>query len=693
LGAPGGDALLVELLLHPLDEGLVAVVGDDPLHLGSNVQREADHVEVEVHDFPLPVHLREVELEIDEALVGVGHGGFDHVMIAAHPGVLEFDVEGAEELGRVGVGHLGKEALQQRDELAPLFSDRSVQVAASERRARPSKSSAAWAFSTVRRFFCSCMGESGSPPSERSNPRMDSTRPRTTSRGASGSAATVRPAEAASAEAIVNVSKLRIDTERNAAWRRAVPQASWGAGVVALTVGLGVGLGGGSARAEAADDGISLAEALARAESHHPDLPAQAARVDLAKSRVTRAQAGRYPKGELRSVFGIVNGAQVGALPEGLGPEFDPLRPLFSEDDANDLLNDLGPFVQNMVRIDQAIHTFGKIRNGVAAARSGVEAETAELSRQTDDVRLEVKRIYYGYQLSAQLVGVMGDVEANFAEALEQARARLDDGTGEVAQSDVLKLEIAKNGFARRRLELERQRAVSLAAFRRAVGAAPGDPVRPASDRIAPVAVRDLAGLSALREEASGAPAVRAAELGLDARQRAAAVARSQLWPDIFAGVLFEANWALRRDDIGNPFLLDQFNIIRGGPFLGVRWDLDFATKIAAVQEAEARAAEQRAERDRARTGVPLAVERAYLKLEEKREGLAVAERSRKAGRGLSFLTAANFRMGIGDAREILESYGLYVRAASEYYRAIFEFNMAAAELSQALGEPVEAEL
>lgn len=431
---------------------------------------------------------------------------------------------------------------------------------------------------------------------------------------------------------------------------------------------------------------ISLEEALERAEARHPDLPVQEARVLRAEADVRRARAGRYPSGELRTIFGIVNGAQVGEVPEGLP---DELAPLFSTDGQNDLLNDLGPFVQNMIRLDQAIYTFGKINRGIEAAQLGVKAERIELERQTDEVRFEVKQIVYGYQLAAQLEDVLGEVEDNFAEALEQARERLRSGSGEVTQSDVLKLEVAKNGFAGRRLELRRRKKESLLAFRRVLGLDLDAPVAPEGDRIRAVEVGPLEG-TVDGEVALDAPAYRAAALGLEAREEAVAVAQSRLWPDIFAGVLFEANWALRRDDVQNQFLFDRFNLIRGGPFLGVRWELDFATKLAAVAAAKADAAEQRAQRDRAATGVPLAIERARLKVEEKREALEVAQRSRKAGRALSFLTAANFRMGIGDAREILEAYGLYARATSEYHRAVFDFNVAVAELSKALGRPVE---
>lgn len=431
---------------------------------------------------------------------------------------------------------------------------------------------------------------------------------------------------------------------------------------------------------------VALSEALRRAEAAHPDLGPQRARVDLARARLRRARAGAFPRGEIRTVFGVRNGADVGSVPDGLP---DALAPLFSPDSQNDLVDDLGPFVRNTVRIDQPLYTFGKIRRGKEAAAAGIDAERQELRRRESEIRLETARTFFGYQLAAELTETFAEVADNFGEAAAQAEARLDSGDGGVTQADLLKLRVARAGLDRRVLELRRRRKEALWAFRRALGRDLDAPVAPAEDRIRPVQVRDLAGVESLTAVAQSSAALDAAEAGLRAREGAVAVAKSQLWPDVFLSVRFEANWAESRADIDNPFLWDEDNLIRGGPFFGLRWKLDVATQLADIQAAEARAAEQAARLERARTGLPLEVRRAFARYEEAEASLSVARTARKTGRALSFTTAANFRLGIGEGREILEAYGLYARTLGEYYRAIFDFNMAVAELSEAVGQPL----
>jgi outer membrane protein TolC len=431
---------------------------------------------------------------------------------------------------------------------------------------------------------------------------------------------------------------------------------------------------------------LELAEALERAEAAHPSLGVPRARVRLAEAKLSRAKAAIFPRGELLSVVGIINGARVGEVPEGV-PE--ALAPLFSEDRVDNLLNDLGPFTRNTLRLTQPLFTFGKIENGVAAARGGLEAREADVARQKAEVRFELKRIYYGYQLADRVLETLRDLEKNLERALERASERVDEG--EVGPGEALKLRIGLERVRRRGLRVERERAVALLAFRRALGRDLDAPIAPALG-LEPVEIRPL-DQGRLGRDLSGVPGWRAALAGLGARRRAVDVAESQLWPDIFLGVQVEVNWAANRDDVQNPFLFDPFNLVRGGPFLGLRWQLDFGDKLAALERARARVAEQAARVEEARRGLPLAIRSAMLEVQEKEEALASARESRKAGRALSFLSATNFRLGLGEAREVLEALETYAKTYTDDYRAIFDYDVAVAGLSKALGYPVEKRL
>ena len=52
-------------------------------------------------------------------------------------------------------------------------------------------------------------------------------------------------------------------------------------------------------------------------------------------------------------------------------------------------------------------------------------------------------------------------------------------------------------------------------------------------------------------------------------------------------------------------------------------------------------------------------------------------------------ISLANFHLGVGEAKEVFNSVGLYTRTFSDYYKAIRDFNIAAARLSQTTGQEV----
>jgi len=437
--------------------------------------------------------------------------------------------------------------------------------------------------------------------------------------------------------------------------------------------------------AEAAEAPLRLGAALERARTRHPDLGSQQARIDLAEAQRLRAKNGKLPKGELTTVFGLVNGAQVGEVPDGLPQE---LAPLFSEDDVNDVFNDLNFFLRTELRINQPIYGFGKIRHGIRAADAGIEAETAELARQIKEVELEVKRIYYGYQLTLEVERVLDDVEEAFTTAVEKAREALQ--RGDLTQDKVIKLELALSRTQQRKVELKKNQQEALFAFRRATGHALTSSITPAG-KLRPVEVQ--LNPEEARTPLEALPAIRAARHGAEARGHDVDRAKANFLPDFFVSLFVQAAWAPGRDDITNQFLFDPFNIIRAGPVLGLNWDVDFGKHDAELKIARARAAEVEAKLARARSGVPLAIERAMLAFEEKRDVLKLARRARRSGRALSFLALANAEIGLGEPKEILESLGDYAQAATGYFRAVMEYNMAVAELSSAIDVELDPSL
>jgi outer membrane protein TolC len=178
-------------------------------------------------------------------------------------------------------------------------------------------------------------------------------------------------------------------------------------------------------------------------------------------------------------------------------------------------------------------------------------------------------------------------------------------------------------------------------------------------------------------------------EAGLAARQARLEAARGAYYPSIFLAGGFEYSVAPNRDDQESPFARD-FNFFRGpGIALGLRWQLDFWSTQAKVAERAAELNKVQMQKVSATSGIALDIQRRYWEVEEFRNKVKAAQQSRKAARALLVTTLANFKLGVGEAKEVFEGLGLYTRMVSDYYTTIRDFNIAAARLTQATGREI----
>jgi hypothetical protein len=72
-----------------------------------------------------------------------------------------------------------------------------------------------------------------------------------------------------------------------------------------------------------------------------------------------------------------------------------------------------------------------------------------------------------------------------------------------------------------------------------------------------------------------------------------------------------------------------------------------------------------------------------YLKAVESRGKLQLAQKNRKITRALLVSEAANYDFGIGDPGDLFEALIIYTRVVGGYYDAVYNFNVAVAELNR----------
>jgi outer membrane protein TolC len=436
-------------------------------------------------------------------------------------------------------------------------------------------------------------------------------------------------------------------------------------GIVTLRIGAGL-----EVRA-AEQPGWTLAQCLTYALEHSGDIQAAAVDIRIAESQLAQAKAGRFPSVTFTSINGIVNAARGDAV-DG-----------HTDDD------DLGPFSKNDVEIVQPLYTFGRLREEILAATSGVAVKRAATDQTRATVIASVKELYYNLQFSRQIKDLLDEVRENFTMALTTAEARLNAGEGTITQADILKLRIGLAGVSREVLSLTRGIAVARSALKRQIGLAMEADFDIVADPLEPVTV-NLQPLAAYLQQAGvRRPEIAQVEAGLEARRARLAAARSAYYPAFFlAGSIRQAE-APNRDDQNNPFVRDDFNYFNAGVAVGVRWQLDFWMTHAKVAERLAELSKVEIQKQQALSGIALDMQQRYLEVEETQQQIVEAQTARKAARGLLVTTLANFKLGIGEGKEVFESLGLYARIVGDYYTVIRNYNIAAARLSQAVGQEV----
>ena len=302
---------------------------------------------------------------------------------------------------------------------------------------------------------------------------------------------------------------------------------------------------------------------------------------------------------------------------------------------------------------------------------------------------MAIKELHYNLLLSQQIKKLLDEAHKNFGSAVDKVEERLEADEGSVTEQDLLRLRIGLSGVAKERFTLTRAIAVTRAALKRHLGLPSSAPFDLTEPRLAPVKLT-LEPLSHyLKQVDQNRPELAQLEAGVASRKARLDAARGGYYPSVFLAGGFEYSVAPNRDNQDSPFATD-FNFFQGpGLALGLRWQLDFWSTQAKVAERAAELHKVETQKRSAMSGIALDIERRYLEVEEFQHKLKAAQQSRKAARALLATTLANFRLGVGEAKEVFEGLGLYTRVVSDYYTTIRDFNIAAARLTQAAGQEI----
>jgi outer membrane protein len=417
---------------------------------------------------------------------------------------------------------------------------------------------------------------------------------------------------------------------------------------------------------------LSLQECIQRSLATAPELGESQSDVDLASSKLKEAKAHRYPQIEF---IGLI-----GPVPQARGDQVN----------SPDKINDTGRltwFQRGDATLVQPLYTFGKISESMKAASHGIEVDRAKKEQKRNEVALQTKEYYYGLLLARELKEVVLEVKEDLDKARGTARKLLDKESENVEQIDIYKLDAFAGEVGKYLEEAKKGEVLALSALINRVGLPDDTQLDIATERLTPE-LENVSPLPAYLEASrANRPEYRQIKEGLQAREALVAAARAAYYPDVFLGGYLSGAYAEKRIRITNPFVPDDFNHLWGGIALGLKWKLDFGITGAKLAGEVAQYNKLLYTKDYADRNIPLQIKKSYLDIKEAEQSIEATRSAYSNAKKWEVAALANFDFGIGPAKEIFDALENYAKMRGDYFRSIYNLNMARANLDYAVGE------
>lgn len=325
--------------------------------------------------------------------------------------------------------------------------------------------------------------------------------------------------------------------------------------------------------------------------------------------------------------------------------------------------------------------TFGKISRAKRLAEGGIEAEGYKRIKKESEVVFKVKQLYYGVLLAREVNRLL---KYSHKEANKEIEKREEEGGTDPVE--LLKLKIFRSDMAKRLNESQNKEIMALEAMRVMLGLDPSQSfdlkkARLFASKRALKPFDHYQGIAYRRRVD-----IKLLQIGLNSRQLNYEIEKRRFAPDLGVGAFFEVGRApgvtgvTTTDDFSDPF-----NFTRAGVGLRLKGKFDYGTRMAKINQAKADLHKTRIEADLAVDGIILEVKKAYLNVKTASQELDRAKEASKLARQVLFLTQSNFDIGLAEPKDLIDAISGFLKTRGEYFKAVFDYKVAFAELHKVL--------
>lgn len=398
---------------------------------------------------------------------------------------------------------------------------------------------------------------------------------------------------------------------------------------------------------------LSLRDCLELARERNPTLQSASHDSRIAAENAAQAKSGYLPKADFSGGYTVLKDPQAFSSETGSFPAQEA---------------DFGFF---NFTIDQTLYDFGRTSSQVQGAKAFQQASEFNYLSLEQAIFLESVTAYYQI-LEAQEVLLAAREEAvQMEDHLRVAQNLYEQGV--VTRNDVLQAEVQLAG-SRQRL-LARQNEVENAWLR--LNYLTGRPPQERGDLEQTPALEPIPPAAEPQQAVAGRPELKAQQKLVQASAQEVELSKARFWPELFAqaGVDYVANKFVKEQAIYSATVGLRVNLFDG-----------FATTSRQRQAMEEEARSRGRLRDLQEQAV-LEYRTAQNDARVAAQRIDVTRKAIEQGEENLRINKTRYQEQVGTATDVIDAQTLLTRTRSEYYRALFDYEVALARIKRSAGE------
>ncbi len=413
---------------------------------------------------------------------------------------------------------------------------------------------------------------------------------------------------------------------------------------------------------------LSLAELLKLAEANYPKVQEARARLIRKRGQLWEARTAPF------SQFNIEGGLGVAPTVRGTST--------YSPNSDAALTKNMALAWQVGIRGVLPLWTFGKITSLWDAAEANVTLGRFEVKKAKNEIRLEVRRAFYGVLLARDSRLLLGSATKRLDEYIIKLAKLVEEGEGD--DIELLKIRMQRAELRARGSGADKGESQALAGLRFFSGVqgafdVPDIPLEQIEHQLGDIS-RYLEAARLHR------PEVNMAKAGLSARRAQLELEKAKFYPDFGVGFNLGYTRAPEITDQRNPFARDPANRASYGLGLVFKWNLDLLPQTARLAQARAQLEEVRATERYALGGIAAEVEVSHAEARAANVRLNAWDEAVTYAKRWLIRVQQGIDLGVTEDEDLIEPSKAYALKKASSMEALFEYNVAIVKLAQSTG-------